>query len=333
MKTKNSAKVKQGFRAVIANLAIVGILFGGGTMLTSCGIGATNNNNKTTGSGRYSGEPSVSMTAPATSEEDKILSKYTNVEENVKKTLGYVDFDYNYAMYTYEDETPVLKVNGDAIIDNNETATSITYNIDQDTYNSFVGLTIGVDRDENGKYVFSDDFSSFSEEEQEALIQIVEEITKQSPTSVKNMTYEEELHDVASYLCKKNNRVTITDIKYEETWRNCYNYFGKVYIEEKDQNSEGFVVNEYQLMFQQLQMYANTEEVNGNTEIHFNPDKPYQLQVYKSTKQQYTLNDEAYIRLYQKGMESDSRNSIAIENKVLNYMGQNTNEYKDGIAR
>ena len=333
MKTKNSAKVKQGFRAVIANLAIVGILFGGGAMFTGCGISSTNNNNNATDNGRYSGEPSVSMTAPATSEEDKILSKYTNVEENVKKTLGYVDFDYNYAMYTYEDETPVLKVNGDAIIDNNETATSITYNIDQDTYNSFVGLTIGVDKDEDGKYVFSDNFSNFSEEEQEALIQIIDAITKQSPTSVKNMTYEEELHDVASYLCKKNNRVTITDIEYDSIWRNKYIYYGNVYIEEKDQNSDGYVINEYQFGIEQLQMYANTKEVDGVTEIHFNPDQPYQLQVKKSTKQQYILNDEAYIRLYQKGMESDSRNSIAIENKVLNYMGQDTDEYKDGIGR
>ncbi len=319
---KKTIKFENCIKTFIALFSAACITLGSALLFISCGNNSKQNSTSIENSEDNSTHESGSVE----------VSTRIAIERNITKNTEYKDFNYTYAMYTYKDEVPVVKLNGTLIKGGQTTYVTFTYNVDQDAYDSMVGFNIKVDKDANGVYTFSNDYSLFSEEEGSAIDNLLESITRITPDSISEKTYEENIHDIVTYLRKKNNRVTITDVEFSRQRYNEIFFTGKAYVE-GEASEDGYTVREYDMEIEQPLDCVNVENVGGTKMYYINPDAVCNVYINKKEYNEYILNDANYLEMYIKGRKTTSKNSASIENNLLSRINENYIEYNKEMEK
>ena len=290
MKRSFKATIKQGFRAAMSSVLIAGILFGGGVSLTSC---IKDNSSKQASS---KNDITTSDVVPVDTDSINPKEELYTLNYNIVNNTKYDNFKYDYAMYTYENESPVVKLNGRTEIGGQETYAEVTYDIDESTYESLEGLSIQIEKQDDGTYKFSNDYNYLKNSDKAMVNEIIEEISKTTPASTNEKTYQENVHDVLSYLRKKDNKVTISGIYFNKRYNSSCYYYGYIYVEDKEQPENGYYVCKYKFIIKQLVDYAEkiTAE-DGSDEYIFNQDRAYSIQMLNDTKEQITFSESEYL--------------------------------------
>lgn len=290
MKRSFKATIKQGFRAAMSSVLIAGVLFGGGVSLTSC---IKDNSSKPASS---KNDITTSDVVPVDTDSINPKEELYTLNYNIINNTKYDNFEYDYAMYTYENESPVVKLNGRTEIGGQETYAEVTYDIDESTYESLEGLSIQIEKQDDGTYKFSNDYNYLKNSDKAMVNGIIEEISKTTPASTNEKTYQENVHDVLSYLRKKDNKVTISGIYFNKRVNSSCYYYGYAYVEDKEQPENGYSVSKYKFIIKQLVDYADkiTAE-DGSAEYIFNQDRAYSIQIYNDTREQITFSESEYL--------------------------------------
>lgn len=223
----------------------------------------------------------------------------SSINSAICENVGYENFDYKYVAYRHNGDTYALQINGTTQKGGEMVFSSISYDIDAETYRSFVGYNLNVSKDTSGKYLVVNDNSGISEEEELVVNSLIEAYAESKPASVKEMTYEENLVNVAKYLTEKDGQIILNGLDYYSQ-DSVSQKFSSILYFCSGIDGDMLVFNTYNLYVEQLKDYMikNIDE-SGKTVYKMIPDKnSIDVVGFYSKAENERLSVSEYLDLY-----------------------------------